>query len=320
MTQLMERASNSLEIIHPFVDSIAARNDVQIMGGVGTAALANANVEINSAAKEVYAPEGFYLPARREDGTKRDIDVLVLSSNKEHVAEVETTLETAIGNSLERSVFGVRPHEILADQVAHPLGFRALKTFLADRYEALPDDQGVYVKSLFPFSVPITSEALETWSLFIGNEDRRIPIPHPGVTITNYTSRSISGLRPRDADKIAHVAENIFEKAPEVKDWIIDGPGASQLELSRLIASIRRPNQRDISLVDGLHIDTYSYGELAESDYFMNPEQSARNRRRIVTEAAIKAMALHRFESSPGVVKFWRRFMEKRSDSVVKNL
>lgn len=319
MSQSEYGPTNSLDVIKPFIERVADAGDVHIMGGVGTAALGCASVEINSSAKEVWVPGSFVLPTHREDGTKRDVDVLVLSSDKNRVAEVAFDLQETVGDALEQSVFDIRSHETLQKQLAHPLGFRAFRTFLSDRYEASSETSGTYVKSLFPFSLALPNEVLETWTLRVGNDETGIPIPHPGTTLSNYTSRSISGLRPRDAGKITHVAENVFAMAPEIKEWLIDGPGQSQLELSKVIASLRSPEQEDFHLIDGLTVDTYSFNELVEHPAFMFPEKPQAYKYALLGEAAFKAHGLHAFESMPWVVTAWRHLMERRADTIVKN-
>lgn len=39
--------------------------------------------------------------------------------------------------------------------MAHPMGARVIRMFTSDRYEVSPDVSGIYVKSLFPFAVPV---------------------------------------------------------------------------------------------------------------------------------------------------------------------
>lgn len=319
MSEYTRSSDNSLEIIQPFIDRIADADDVQIMGGLGTAAFLQSVVEIDTNAKEVIIPDNLYLSAHRDDGTKRDVDVLVLSSDQSRVQEVDDLLFDSIGDSLERSVFGIHPNEALERQRANPLGFRAFRTFLSDRYEDSAHSSGAYLKSLFPFAVPLDPETLETWTLVMGKEETRIPISHPGATLANYTNRSISGLRPRDKEKIAQVAENVFALAPEIRDWMLDGPGKSQIELSTAIASLRRPSEANMSLIHGIPISTHSHDDLVELPSFMNPEYSHCQKRSIIGRSVLKAHALHAFESSPAIIKLWHQFAERKVDAIVKN-
>lgn len=319
MSEITQKSTNSIEIIQPFVERIAEARDVQILGGLGMAALVQPNIIIENDDRRVIVPEMPFLPAHREDGTKRDVDVLVLSSDPARVSEVSTMLDDSIGDALEKSVFDIRPSETLRKQLVDPLGFRALRTLLSDRYEKDPYASGEYVKSLFPFSVPLTPDALETWTLVLGQDGIEVPIPHPGTTLANYTNRSISGLRPRDADKITHVAENVFGVAPEIKDWMMDGPGKSQIELSTAIASLRHPDRKNLPLIDGLKVNTYSHDELMDHPSFMIPEYSKRHKRAVIGRAVFKAHALNAFESNPLVVTLWRQFAEHGTDAIIKN-
>ncbi len=307
---------NSLEVIRPFVDRIQSQPDVQIMGGLGSAALASPNVAISYDAKEVRVPAGFNLSVLREDKTLRDVDVLVLSSDAARIAEVDVELEETVGAGLERSVFGIRPKEALAAQIENPLGFRAFRTFVSDRYDLGNND---LVKALYPFMVPIHPESLETWNLYIGDE-QPIPIPHPGTTIANYTNRSISGIRPKDVSKVANVAHNVFTKAPELREWLIDGAGASQLELSALVASLLKDRQAIEGVLKDIELPKYTQAELMEHAAFIPRDlTSTRVKQQIIATAAFKAEGLHFFESNKHVVSAWQKYAEKRATAIVKN-
>lgn len=319
MTSPSERTAsqrNSLEIIRPFVERLETQPDVQIMGGLGSAALASSDVELSFDRKEVYIPAGFNLSAHRPDGTLRDVDVLVLSSDPSRISEVSDELEAAVGGALERSVFGIRPRQALAAQIEDPLGFRAFRTFVSDRYDL---GDGELVKALFPFWVPLHQESLESWALHIGDEPP-IPIPHPGATLANYTNRSISGVRPKDATKVAAIAANVFAKAPELKEWLVDGNGASQLELSALIASLSKDRRAIEAVFQDIPFPTYSHEELLHHEAFIPRDlASRRTKQQIIATAAFKAEGLHFFESNKYIVSAWQRFAEKRAQAIVKN-
>lgn len=307
---------DSLEIITPFVERIQAQPDVQIMGGLGSAALASPDVSISYDSKEVRVPSSFNLPANRPDGTLRDVDVLVLSSNAERIKAVDAELEQTVGGALERSVFGVRPKEALQAQVEDPLGFRAFRTFVSDRYDMGNNE---LVKALYPFWVPIHPESLETWSLIVGDQ-QSIPIPHPGTTLANYTNRSIGGVRPKDAQKVADMANNVFSKAPELRDWLADGPGASQLELSALIASLLKDRRAIDGIFHDITFPAFSHGELIEHEAFIpRVLSSTRTKQQVIATAAFKAEGLHFFESNKYVVMAWQKLAEKRAAAIVKN-
>jgi len=308
---------NSLEILRPFVDEVQNDTDIQIMGGIGTAALEDPRTDYNVDKKEIYAPKGFALPSFRDNGTKRDVDVLLTSSDPVRVAEVEKVLEATVGSHLQREVFSIRPHEVLADQIEHPLGRRAVLAAVSDRYEVSPDVTGIYVKALFPFAVPIEPESLEGWTLV--TELGEFPIPHPSTTIANYTNRSITGLRHKDTRKMNLAATNIFEKAPEIKEWLVDGPGASQLELSTIIASLRRPGRKNLPLISNLTIDTFTHQQLFEHDRLLLPDMPAAEKMAVFALAHLKVGVIKPFEDMDAFVGWWQRHMEQRAASIVKN-
>ena len=308
---------NSLEVLRPFINEVQNDTDVQIMGGVGTAALEDPRTELNIDKKEVYAPKGFALPTFRDNGTRRDVDVLVTSSDPERIAEVETILEETVGEHLQREVFPIRPHEVLADQIIHPFGRRAVLAAVSDRYEASPDIAGAYVKALFPYAVGIDPETLEPWTLV--TDMGEFPIPHPGTTIANYTNRSITGLRHKDTRKMTLAAQNIFANEPLMREWLIDGPGKSQLELSTIIASLRRPNRRNLNLISDLKIDTYGDAELLEHDNFLRPDMSSAEKMGVLALARLKVGVIKPFEDMDAFVAWWQRHMEQRAAAIVKN-
>jgi len=203
--------TNSIDVLRPLAEALDKEPiEVQIIGGVNSAALVHPDTVIDADSKTVIAPSLLHLPTQRNDAakTRRDLDILVKSSNPDVIERVERIVDETVGTALERSVFGIVPEKVLRRQLRHRFGFTALKTFLSDRY-VHPDDidtpDGVdspdrMIRSLFPFGVPIDSESLESWTLTVG--DMHVPIPNPAMSIINYTTRSISGVRPKDKKKL----------------------------------------------------------------------------------------------------------------------
>lgn len=258
------------------------------MGGVGTSALADPRTIIDAEQKYVIAPVDFFLPVTRPDGNRRDVDVLVKTTDPARIAEVREAVSLTVEPYLEASVFGIRPEHALQRQTRNPFGFAAVKTFLSDRY-ALNDQ--VIVKSLYPFAVPIDPESLENWKLVVGNDTTEYPIPHPGSTLANYTNRSITGLRPKDAVKVHAMAANINKQTPEVREWLMDGPGRSQLELSAVLRSLRyESSSPHFTVLPGIDVPLYTRSELADHPSFLARDLSAYDRRSLVGMAAHKAM------------------------------
>ncbi len=305
--------ANSMDVIRPFAEWVEAHSaDIQLMGGIGSAALADIDTVIDVNAREVIVPDGFELPTQRNNGTLRDLDVLVKSSSRDDIGFVEAAVAETVGEDLEHSVFGFKSADALQRRIDNPLGFVAFKTFLSDRYEY---SDGM-VKSLVPFSVPVDPDSLETWSLV--TKDMRIPIPHPAMSAINYTNRSISGIRPKDRAKLAIVIESSFAKVPQLKEWAIDGPGREQAILGYLLRSLTPRKDHSDPLGMGMGVPLTPQ-QLIEQSAFMYPELDKVVQRTVLGMAMFKASGLSLFESNATIVSLWQSHGESHLDSVVKN-
>lgn len=312
---------NCVDILRPFTRTLEHQNaiDVQLVGGIGSAALVHEDTVIDMEGKNIIAPSDIIVPQFREDGNKRDVDILVLSPDPARQMEIEETAKLHIGSDLDISVFGLHRIAQLQHQIDHPFGWSAMKTFLSDRYVS-DDTSGLGTKALFPFCAPIDNQALETWNLQIGDSDS-VPVPHPGASFLNYLTRSISGLRPKDAKKVGEMASLVFKKQPEIADWIIDGPGISQFELARVLQGLYQPysKQKALTLGNKITVSPYTKSELLEHDEFMLREATSNVQIAALGIARAKARALHTFENNPWIVKQWQRHIESHADSLVKN-
>lgn len=306
--------TNSIDVIRPFAEALKQESitDVQVMGGVYSAALLDPETVIDPKSKFVIAPALLYQDVRRPDRNKslRDVDAFVKSSDRKYIALIEQILKETVGTELERSVFGIVPEKVLRRQLCHPFGFIALKTFLSDRY-VQPDG---LVKSLFPFGVPIDAESLESWTLTVG--DMQVQVPNPARQVIDYTNRSISGVRPKDEKKVEEIAAIVFSKAPELLDWAVEGPGASQVNLGLLLRSLT-PNKEHPDYFRA-NRPVMPVSELADSEYFMLPDLEANTRRRIVATAAFKANMLSFFESNKTFVSLFQKYIESHMGTLVK--
>lgn len=307
-----------MEVIAPFVREMDQPQlpPYQIIGGVGSAALADPRSELRLDTVEVVADSGLSLPTYRDDGNKRDLDVLVLSNDEDRIREVEAVAEDAIGDELEISVFGLKSLDQAEKQIAKPYRSSITK-WLSDRYIDL--DTGVGYKLLFPFAVDLPYDTLETWRLNIGGTV--LPVPHPGTTLLNYLTRSISGLRAKDHDKVQKIATKVFSDSPDIADWISCGPGSSQFELARVLHSLREPSgdPQDLVLGETLSISPYPHAILRDHGAFLLDNWMAGRTRNVFAIARAKSRALRTAESNPKLVTMWQRFGEQKADVLIKN-
>lgn len=323
---------NCIEIVAPFSERLHddhALAPVQLMGGIASAALQHEGTTISLKDRTIVTSPGFLedpatqqaLSAMRPNGTLRDMDALVLSSDPMQIAAVEATARQTIGDQLEISVFGLHTVGELYRQIEQPFGVSALKTFLSDRY--VGGEGGLMYKALFPFAATLPEEALETYSLEVGKDV--FPVANPAAAIMNYWTRSISGLRAKDADKVQQLAGEVFAKAPELVDWIVDGPGQSQMELAAILHTLRFSNsgqaKRELTLggAPGIRLRAGSVRALAEHESFMLPNHGSNVQDAVLALAAIKSRGLGVPESNPLVVKLYQRHVERHMGAITKN-
>ncbi|MGH7237381.1 MAG: hypothetical protein ACREGF_02500, partial [Candidatus Saccharimonadales bacterium] len=233
--------SDCAKIMIPFVEALGATggeteneacllDTMQFIGGVASAALQDPATRFDPIDRLIIAPAGFELSSIRDNGSRRDLDLLVLDTRPEKIAEVETLAGSCIGDELKISVFGLHQATELGRMKAHPFGKRAYWSAVSDRYVSPSPDLGQppkLEKSIFPFAANLPPECLETWNLQLGKpgEEFVIPVAHPGSALLNYATRSLAGLRGKDAVKVRKMADNLLAKDPEMKDWLLGGPG-----------------------------------------------------------------------------------------------
>lgn len=330
MTEVMTEP-NCIEIAAPFRDELGLRPDlpdVQIMGGIGSAALKHPGTRILVDERRIVAPDDFLedegvsesLARFRTDGTLRDFDLLVHSADPQAIAEVEDIAAMTVDGQLDISAFGLHDAEELDQQIENPLGFFAVRTFVSDRY--LYED-GNMKKSLFPFAVPLEREVLENWTLEVG--DQEFQVSNPASTILNYLTRSISGIRGvKDGPKVQAMAAQIFSKAPELADWCVDGPGQSQMELAGILQTLRRSDslpkaKRTLDVGGVLKIKAGSVRALADHEAFMIPDVDANVRDAVLALSVAKSRLLGYGESQQWVITLYQKHIERLLDGITKN-
>jgi hypothetical protein len=318
---------NSIDILPDYMDALRDNDTppVQLLGGIGSVALLHPSSVIDMADKRIVAPADLALSNYRDDGNLRDIETLVLSTRKEDVMLVAKIALATIGNLLITETFDIKDDERITKLAASPLSIPALKMVLSDRYmpanTVLSSGGPEPRRILLPFSAPIEAAALETWTLQVG-DSLEIPVPHPGATIINYLTRSISGLRTKDKDKVQKMATAVFGRAPEIVDWIVDGPGEKQFELAQIFHTLRESKRhpRDLRIGGQLTVSPLPLAELSEHRAFMFPDADPRTIRNLLSIARRKSRLLHLAESNPRVVTTFQRMVEPAIGSLVHNM
>lgn len=321
---------NCVDILRDFSAALAQEKDfpmVQVYGGVGTIALCNPATVQKPDEARVIAPKGkITLPVRRDSGELRDFDVGVLSNNQEDIAKVLALAELAVGGRLDVSVFGLKDAADVDEMVKSP-GSKSATMWVADRYAPLgtqwPLNRGSVeaAKVLFPFAAPIDSELLETWVLEI--EDFEAPIPAPGTTILNYLTRSVSGLRKKDATKLKEVADNVLVSQPETYEWMRDGPGNTQFELARILQTLNHSAKRPRTLEVGSSLSIEPLArDLRDHSFFLLASKQPEVAEKVLKKTMLRSRALKHLESIDWVRAFYQAHIETKSKfaaSIVHN-
>jgi hypothetical protein len=313
-----------IEIIRPFAERLdQARVNGQMIGGIGSHVLGLPGVEIDPVRKQVSYNGSVELPQLRSDGTLRDLDFLVLSTNPDDISAAETIAQDVVGNQLVLSFFGLRSALQLERQRRDVVGSLG-KVFVSDRY-AETDSTGAITcatKALFPFKAEMSPETLETWTLIL--PDYELPIPHPGTTVINYATRSIGGLRPKDRQKVNQLTNNIAIVAPWIPEWIVDGPGKSQMELARILQSLRKPESRRKALyiggdAGGILVQPIDPKTLIDHPNSMVRDQSSTMQHTVLKTTGAKSKIVHIGESQQRLVSYWIENIEPLIGKIVKN-
>ena len=173
--------------------------DHRVVGGVALSALFQASaidwdehkVELGSSAR---------LSNRRDNGTLRDFDVLTPATDKEQAQLLNLEMKDRLEDDMVASAFGVRPYEENKD---------GLFDFVGDRYlQELPDGSRKLFWRLGGIETEIPMQALEPWQVVRRGQvlfDTISPVAHLGA----YINRSITGVRPKDREKLAELNQVI---------------------------------------------------------------------------------------------------------------
>ena len=166
-----------------------------VVGGVGSQALINAD-EIDWDNRTVYLSSDAYMSCRRDNGTVRDLDTLVQSTDKTVVKGCRQKIADAIGDKLVVSAFGLNPYE---------KNRRGIFDFVGDRYV---DNEGRLYWRLGGIETEIPVESLEQW-LVKRSGETVCAVPNPVAQLGAYGCRSITGWRPKDREKVGKLVKII---------------------------------------------------------------------------------------------------------------
>lgn len=239
-----------------------------VAGGMAAEALRDEDTKFDIENRQIIAGVDLDLPSIRHDGTRRDLDILILTEYKGLLNEAKTEVEKLVKDKLEVSVFGISAHE----QYASPRQ-QLVRNFTEFLSERTIDSHGAIRYVLGPIEVVTNPASFEPWQLVLPDGEA-MQVMHPVGQMLCYAMRSISGIRPKDRDKLSEIADVLLD-VPEFRDAAINGEFKEWMEFIVL---------RDKLL--GPEAQAY-FPETSRAELFL---------------ARTKGKLLHALESNPKVV------------------
>jgi len=176
-----------------------------VLGGIATSAMKHPETYFDHDGKVVYAPDDSAESVIRENGTTRDVDILIDSVLPNDQADnIRATVAEAVPD-LEISIFGFDEHKPVTKR-SERVG-KAFKEWISRRTS---DDHGIFRYELYPLSQPVQPESYEQWKLVAGEETAVTSVLNPAGHLLAYKMRSISGVRHKDVPKLKELNKKVM--------------------------------------------------------------------------------------------------------------
>ncbi len=221
MTNLEDKSCYDVigELDNGLMDILNPDQRYFVLGGIATSAIMDPTSVFDHQTQTLIAGPDTVLPViRQENGTRRDIDVLVLDLlSKKEAKTISRKVDEVINRELIVSVFGLKKHHSLEGQplaqlrqsIASPISKRTI------------DEEGRLRYELFPLSQEVPQDSFEPWTLQMPN-GQSVSIFNPAAHMLAYKTRSITGIRYKDQKKVSEM-EDVILAEPEFKDQIYSG-------------------------------------------------------------------------------------------------
>lgn len=195
---------------------LANEDGYRLVGGIVSHALLGHDTVIDHIGKAIITTMESSQTIIREDGSKRDADiVLPYISNKVTAERVRQTVEESTQHQLVGSVFSFEAKKQLTKND------RLAATLLHWTSHRTIDAQGRYYYELYPLSREVPTESYEPWNLQLPSGNI-IKTFSPLAVLMAYKTRSISGIRHKDMSKVSALEDKILGD-PVFKEQLLDG-------------------------------------------------------------------------------------------------
>jgi hypothetical protein len=202
-----------------------------VLGGIATAAIKDPDSVFDHQTSRLIASREANEPVIRENGTRRDIDVLVLDVlSEDQATKVKLAISVAVGKSLVVSTFGLNWHEESSK-------LASVGNLFSDwTSKRTLDEHGKLRYELQPLEQEVPRESFSPWALELPNGDE-VAILNPAAHMLAYYMRSISGLRVKDQAKVEIMRQRILTD-PLFVEQVHDGPLKSWVSFADDIAKL----------------------------------------------------------------------------------
>lgn len=166
----------------------------------------------------------------RGNGTRRDADILVVSTKGSTIQRAKEAATDCVGDTLVVSTFGLRPYKS---------NRRGLLDFVGDRYYD-GDDGGsgsLYVR-LGGQETQMPMSSVEPWPVVNQKDEVVFQSLNPVAQLGAYMWRSVTGIRPKDKEKVEALSHRAMP-AGRIKDL----PAAYREELLAASAQAEKVRQ-----------------------------------------------------------------------------
>lgn len=167
-----------------------------VVGGLGAHAITHA-LKIDWDEGIVTVDPAAELPRIRDNGTVRDLDMLVHSSNAEDITVYRGGINNIINGAMVTSIFGLRPYESNRRGILDVVGRRYITDDGHPFWRASGVETAIPPEGLRPWCVQRSGETVYT-------------IINPVAQLGAYMNRSIAGQRPKDKEKIGDLKRVIM--------------------------------------------------------------------------------------------------------------
>lgn len=182
--------------------------EYRVVGGVAAQAIIQADA-VDWGGRTIELASDTYLSSRRANGTLRDVDMVVVSTDEIDIRETRDRMDSLLGDDLEISVFGLR-QKISSKKPRRP-NFDCVS-------HRLKDESGQYYIEIDDIVTPLPSNWYDPWTVYSHDGQPVFTTVSPVAIEAGYKMRSISGVRPRDVAKLGTLREKLATMPQSVDD------------------------------------------------------------------------------------------------------